>query len=113
MRWQGRRESGNVIDRRGFGGKKVGGGALILGAIVYYFMGGNPLDYLAQNMSTSVQAPVDQGQDNQKKSFAAVVLADTEDVWTSEFQKQSLSYQAPKMVLFRDLVDSSCGRASA
>jgi predicted metalloprotease len=114
MLWRGQRESGNVSDQRGFGGKTMGGGALILGAIVYYLMGGNPLTYLAQNIgAVSQQAPVSQAQDNDRKTFASVVLADTEDVWSSLFQKESQTYLPPTMVLFRNSVDSACGSASS
>ena len=114
MRWQGRRESGNVIDQRRSGAGKMGAGGLIIGAIVYYLMGGNPLVYLAQNADSVQQsAPMAEGQDADNKSFAAVVLADTEDVWTNEFQQASQSYKAPEMVLFRGSVRSACGNASA
>lgn len=50
MLWKGRRESGNVIDQRSFGAGKMGAGALIFGAFIYYLMGGNPLTYVAQNV---------------------------------------------------------------
>jgi predicted metalloprotease len=115
MLWKGRRESGNVIDQRSFGGGagKLGGGALIVGAIITYLMGGNPLTYITQNMETGSQTTgTTSPQDNDRKSFASVVLADTEDVWNVAFQKASQTYQAPQMVLFRGRVQSACGTAS-
>jgi hypothetical protein len=114
MLWKGRRESGNIVDQRSFGAGKMGAGALIFGAFIYYLMGGNPLTYVAQNVGTlqQSQSPTNTARDNDRKSFASVVLADTEDVWTALFQAQSKEYLAPKMVLFRNQVRSACGTAS-
>lgn len=112
MLWKGRRESSNVIDQRSFGAGKMSAGALILGAIVYFVMGGNPLVFLAQNVgAVGQQAPVS-AEDQDRKSFASVVLADTENVWTSAFQNASANYRVPKLVLFRGAVQSACGRGS-
>ncbi|RYZ65211.1 MAG: metalloprotease, partial [Proteobacteria bacterium] len=114
MLWKGRRESGNVVDQRSFGAGKLGGGALVIGAIIYYFMGGNPLVYLAQNAGSVQQAPVQNtAEDDQRKGFASVVLADTEDVWNAQFQKVGKSYPAPKMILFRGRVETDCGRGTS
>lgn len=110
MIWKDRRQSANVLDRRSLSGAGMGAGGLVLGAIVVYLMGGNPLAFIAQNMDqVSVQAPVNQKVDDDKKEFAAVVLADTEDVWSQTLD----GYAAPKLVLFRGRVDSACGRASS
>jgi predicted metalloprotease len=51
MRWQGRRTSGNVEDRRGMSGGKlaVGGGiGTIVIALIIFLMGGNPGELLDQ-----------------------------------------------------------------
>jgi predicted metalloprotease len=114
MLWQGQRESGNVIDQRAFGGKSLGLGGLAIGAVIYYLMGGNPLVYVAENAgqvrsSTAAVSP----QDESRKKFAAVVLADTEDVWKSVFASVGKTYRDPSMVLFRGAVRSACGRASS
>ncbi|MES3037265.1 MAG: neutral zinc metallopeptidase [Bdellovibrionota bacterium] len=110
MIWRGRAGSGNVIDNRAIGNKGLGIGGLLIGAVVVYFMGGNPLAFLAQNVgSVGGSAPVNQTADNDKKDFAAVVLADTEDVWSKSFN----NYVPAKLVLFRGRVESACGRASS
>lgn len=117
MLWRNRRESGNVVDRRGMGGKAMGAGGLVIGAIIYALMGGNPLDYLAQN-SGQLQRPSagthsgTQANEEQKK-FVGVVLADTEDVWNKVFSESRLQYREPKLVLFTQGVQSACGRASS
>ena len=47
------------------------------------------------------------------EDFVSVVLADTEDVWSAEFNKRGLEYEDPKLVLYRDSVQSACGSASS
>jgi predicted metalloprotease len=46
------------------------------------------------------------------KKFVSVVLADTEDTWTRIFAEKGQRYTPPKLVLFRDGVQSGCGMAS-
>lgn len=113
MLWRGRRESENIVDQRSFGPKSLGLGSLLIGAVVYYFMGGNPLEYLAKNInpSDSVSQTKPDAKSDDRKNFFSVVLADTEDVWTDIFRKHSATYPQPKLVLFRGSVDSTCGRA--
>lgn len=115
MIFKGRRESSNVVDQRRFGGGSMGIGALVVGAIAVWVMGGNPLAYLAQNVDTvsGSSRPVNESVDEDRKSFSSVVLADTEDVWNEEFRRDSLEYVAPKMVLFRGAVKTDCGRGSS
>ncbi len=45
--------------------------------------------------------------------FVSVILADTEDTWTTLFQKKGRTYQEPHLVLFRGSVKSACGMAQA
>jgi predicted metalloprotease len=44
--------------------------------------------------------------------YVKVVLAGTEDVWTTVFRQSNMTYQMPTLVLFRDQVQSACGYAS-
>ncbi len=126
MRWQGREGSGNVEDRRSAGGRRtlIGGGGgigLILIVVIGLFLGVNPqklLQIVQQNQpqggggGAAVQEAADPAEE-ELKQFVAVVLRDTEDVWTRLFQKQGDTYQKPTLVLFRDRVESACGFASA
>ena len=41
MRWQGRRESGNVVDRRGMRVGALGGGGIVV-ALLYFLFTGDP-----------------------------------------------------------------------
>jgi uncharacterized protein len=119
MLWQGRRESGNVEDRRGIGGPvAVGGG--IIGVIVLvlnFLLGGNgdtsQLPVPGAGGQSQQLSPQEQQAEDQRASFARVVLADLEDVWGSLFQKAGSTYQPPTMTLFRGGVQSGCGNASA
>ncbi|NOU80658.1 metalloprotease [Paenibacillus sp. LMG 31459] len=123
MKWQGRRGSSNVEDRRGSrggGGKLIGGGisGIIIVVIVTLLSGGNIGDIMGNltstGSSTSSNAPYEQtAQEKELSEFVSVVLADTEDVWSEVFQEQGKTYQDPTLVLYNGSVDSACGTASS
>lgn len=127
MRWQGRRESGNVEDRRGRAagpGMLIGGGAgSIILVIIVVLLGGDPRMLLTSGGGlgggleqmgggAGAGATSDPAED-QLARFVAVVLADTEDVWHDQFRRMGRSYQEPQLVLFRGQAQSACGFASA
>jgi predicted metalloprotease len=120
MRWEGRRQSENVEDRRGVpaGRAIAGGGAgIALLALLVFLLGGDPGTVL-ENVPGS-GPPAAQGEyrasaeEEKLKEFVSVVLADTEDVWREEFRRQGRSYREPTLVLFTGRVESACGFASA
>lgn len=121
MRWQGRRESGNVEDRRGSskGGLIAGGGiGTIVIALLVYFLGGDPSQVVnMQQQQSTTQTPLSPEQEAAEKeaaSFVKVVLADTEDVWNKLFtEKMNRQYQEPVLVMFTGVVESACGNASS
>lgn len=122
MQWLGRRQSDNVEDRRGFSGGKLAAGGGIIGVIIVVinmFLGGNgdsgiqlPIQPGGSQSQTQLSAE-EEAADNERAAFVKVVLADTEDVWQKLFAKQGESYSKPVLVLFRDMVESACGNASA
>jgi predicted metalloprotease len=116
MRMEGERSSENVEDRRGSGGRVVGGGigVLVMGLLVW-FVTGDPSALIGglSGGGPAATAPVDSAEDNRLAEFSGKVLASTEDVWTDLFRKQGKSYAKPKLVLFRGGVDSACGQASS
>lgn len=119
MQWKGRRESGNVEDRRGLGGKGVaiGGVGTIVVVIIALIMGKNPAD-LMQAVNQGQPAPAEQAAprsaaEEEAAAFVKVVLADNEDVWNKIFQENGATYVEPKLVLFTGSVESGCGGASA
>ncbi|MCC7435266.1 MAG: zinc metallopeptidase [Methanoregulaceae archaeon] len=116
MEWKGRRQSGNVEDRRGAtGGKVVGGGiGVIVIALLVMVLGGDPMAVLSgAGQGSSVAAPAGPGIDDEGREFVSVVLADTEDVWKDLFKKMGRTYQEPILVLFGGEVESACGYANA
>lgn len=116
MKWQGRRSSANVEDRRGATSKTLVGGGIgtIILAIVVLLMGGNPLEYLG-NQSGQVETPyVETAEEQELAEFASVVLAETEDVWNELFSDElGKQYQYPSLVLYSGAVQSACGAADS
>jgi uncharacterized protein len=55
-----------------------------------------------------IQRPQSASEDD-LKSFVAVVLAETEDVWRNLFERYGEAYNDPKLVLFSGGVRSACG----
>jgi hypothetical protein len=121
MKWQGRRESDNIEDRRGVSGKQVavgGGGLAIVMLIIGLLLGGDPQQLIsdfAQSRSSN-QTQAARGQESQEEknlmSFASVTLADNEQIWTDIFTKNGLQYRKPKMVIFNGETQSPCGAAN-
>ncbi|HPM37644.1 MAG TPA: neutral zinc metallopeptidase [candidate division Zixibacteria bacterium] len=121
MRWQGRRTSDNVEDRRGIGGRglAVGGGlGGILAVVLFLVLGGNPDEVMQSLQQTGVEVPAGStaelsDEERQEGQFVGVILAETEDVWNRLFQQAGQSYREPKLVLFSDQISSACGYAGA
>ena len=115
MRWQGRRSSSNVEDRRGMGGKGiVGGGLGIIILIIYTLLGGNPGDVINNNRLSGQQVPYEQtAEEEELAEFVSVVLADTEDVWNNIFSDMNREYTEPVLVLYTQSVQSACGNAGS
>lgn len=121
MKWQGRRGSRNIEDRRGGGGggKKaggIGGIGLIAVLAIGYFMGVDPatlLNIAGGGQSTGGgQTEITQA-DQEAGQFVSVTLADTETIWTEVFQQQlGRQYTPATLVLFKGATASPCGAAS-
>lgn len=99
MKWEGRRQSSNVEDRRSgggapmFGGRNIGIGTIVIALIGGWVLGVNPLTLLG--LLSGGGAPVVQQQspaqappaNDTMARFVSTVLADTEDVWGKLFQQ--------------------------
>jgi len=117
MRTEGRRTSGNIEDRRGMstGKMAVGGGiGAIAIAVIILLLGGDPSTVLETVQSPAVESGsvTSSPEEEAMADFVSVVLAGTEDVWTRVFRESNLTYRQPKLVLFRNQVQSACGYAS-
>lgn len=122
MKWMGRRQSDNVEDRRGFSGGKIAAGGGIIGIIVLivnFLGGGGDSGALINEIQNQVQGGGQQKEiplteaDKEMGAFVRTVLADTEDVWKKVFAENGLTYEEPKLVLFRDGVQTECGGATS
>jgi predicted metalloprotease len=115
MRWQGRRASDNVDDRRGggMGGKvALGGVGTLIIIVLTLVMGGNPSDVINAISSQQTEQPVDTAAQSESAQFVKVVLGDTEDVWNKLFEEQlNRKYEEPTLVLFSGRDQSGCGTA--
>jgi len=137
MRWQGRRKSSNIDDRRGKSSSSMGRGNIPVGMsrgiikllfsktgliiiaaffIITWITGNNPFKLLSQLIggngleTTSVTTEYVAAPEEEKLAdFVAVVLADTEDVWHQLLD----GYREPTLVLFSGGVRSACGQASS
>lgn len=131
MKWQGRRKSTNVDDRRGRSGGGGGispmlliplirllfskAGIFIVGGIILFLWltGTSPIALLEQFTGGGPSAQHTEYKatpaEQELADFTAVVLADTEDVWNELIQ----NYREPTLVLFSGRVSSACGSASS
>lgn len=133
MDWKGGRRSDNIEDRRGYSAAGAGAGLgillrflpyllqtkvgrmlLLVGVLGYFGLRSLGVDLL--NLSGPTQSAATQNlsaEDQELVDFVSVVLGNTEDTWTSLFQKMGRQYQKPRLVLFRDAVSSACGYAQS
>lgn len=133
MRWTPGGRSRNLEDARGgggggggFGRPMLGRGGLGIGGILILlvlsfvfkqdllspFLGGGGVG-VDTSSGTSVNAPLNDPAEENQVQFVSFVLDDTESVWTKILAGEGGGYQPPKLVLFRDAVQSACGFAEA
>ena len=125
MKWEGRRQSSNVDDRRGISGKGgllAGGGIVGIIVVLLQLFGGETGQQVASVVNQVAGGNQTQQTERveltaeQKKigEFTATVLADTEDVWEKIFAENRLgAYEKPTLVLFTASVNTGCGQASS
>jgi len=121
MKWQGRRQSGNLEDRRGSstGGKvAVGGGIIGLIFLAIQLFSGGDISETLQQLETQTQTSSGESRELTAEEvelgeFVNAVLVDTEDIWNEVFAKNNMNYQEPGMVLFTDGVQTACGGTSS
>lgn len=135
MKWRGRRGSSNIDDRRGGGGfgrgrigvprgrgTRIGGLGLVAVVVIGMIFGVDPAMLLGMidgggGGGQVAQQPRGQSLnkiDDPTEEFVAVVLADTEEIWSAIFTEQlGKSYAPPTLVLFSGRTNSGCGGATA
>ena len=121
MRLDDERESQNVEDRRGEGGRRgfgvgrgAGIGTIVLALAASYFFGIDPTVILG--LFSGAESPVVQSvpahkppANDEMARFVSKVLADTEDTWRTIFRQAGREYQDPKLVLFTGATPTACG----
>ena len=99
---------------------RVGGlslGGILIAGLLYLLFGIDPSVVLEQTGSLQT-TQVETGytptaQEDSLAVFAQQILAGTEDVWTSIFTANGLTYEPPRLVLYKDYVQTASGVASA
>ena len=123
MRLEDENESSNVEDRRGGGGRRVGGlgiGAVAVALVVSYFTGIDPRTLLGvaenfQGGGVEQSSPIDPATDTEAgmKAEMAKILHKTETSWGEIFQQMCAQYEQPVLVLFRGRTPTACGTGQA
>jgi predicted metalloprotease len=142
MKWQGRKRSSNIEDRRGSsggmfrrsggmggsgfriptGGRSGGGmgiGVIVIVLIIGVALGINPMSLLDGSLGTgtsgsgSVSRPLPDAGEDDLADFVAVVVQDTEDLWAEVFTENGMTYEPATVVLFTGTDRSACGLADA
>lgn len=113
MRWQNRRRSRNVEDRRRLStGKKVGIGGLVIAAVMAFILKDPEVFFSSlgnQTQSVSTRQSSFSAQEEQAADFASVILGNLEDTWGQLFSNAGIPYRHPKLVLYSKQVKSACG----
>jgi predicted metalloprotease len=122
MRWRQSKESQNVEDYRGRStgvgrGGKIGivGIVAVIGA---YFLGIDPRLVMGllgdSGAPAQAEAPVESGAPTDERgSFAAHILGDTDETWTKIFSQSGMQYRNPHLALFDNAINTGCGTASS
>ena len=135
MKLDGRRMSDNISDRRGERMNMAGGGMgllrllailpggiktklvglAVVAAVVLATQGTSGLSGLLGVQSPQTEQTQYQGTPEEQElyKFSAQILAGTEDVWTELFKRMGKRYIPPKMVIYKDAVQSGCGNATS
>lgn len=127
MKWEGRRKSDNLEDRRGASSKgKIalgGGAATVIIILLLQLFGGETGKQIVPIIEQFTQNQTGQQVEGNRElsekdiaigNFVATVLADTEDVWHQIFNENNLgTYKEPRMTLFTDAVATACGTGEA
>ena len=121
MKWQGRRGSRNIEDRRRMSVGKTAGvggiGALVI-VLIGAFMGVDVSSLLNNPAMSGGQIQAGAGgeltqADKQAGQFVSVTLADTEEIWDAIFREQvGKPYKPVTLVLFKGATQSACGGAN-
>lgn len=134
------RKSKNIEDRRGQassgGGLNMGGAGsglllqllfsrtgwktkIVLLLLLVFLGGGSGLGNIlgggtsSNYQSTQISKEGSADVSDKDGEFISKVLASTEDFWKKEFERNGLTYESPKLILYTDYIETGCGAGSA
>lgn len=126
MRWQGRRESDNVEDRRNQSGSVGGGGirlprgkagiVLLVVVVGAGFFGYDLTPLITGDGSSLTQSTSQQrvsANDDEAAKFSRTIFAMTEDTWQQLFKQMGETWRPPTLVMYRGQTSTSCGRGQS
>jgi predicted metalloprotease len=125
MRWSPGGRSSNIEDRRGGGGRFIGGaGGLGAGTIIIliilslvfkrdmFQLVGDP--GVAAGPETASGPPAETTPAEERLvDFVSFVLDDAQGVWGQVLPQHGMQYRPARLVLFRDAIQSACGLGEA
>lgn len=96
----------------------MGGGlGMLVLVLIVWMLGGDPMALIQQSGGgdgAGATAEVQSTPEEERAvAFVRTVLADTEDIWNAEFERMGKRYEEPKLIIFRNKVQSGCGFAGA
>ncbi len=124
MRWTLGHRSGNVEDRRGGGGRFIGGaGGMGIGTLVvllvlslifkrdfFSLVGAGGVETGSETAAGPVETTP---AEDSLVSLVSFVLDDAQGVWQELVPQMGVAYRPAKLVLFRDAIQSACGFAQS
>ena len=116
MKWQGRRGSSNVEDRRGMSsGKRFAGGGIgsIVIVLIVWLLGGDPLSILDQAGGGTTEEYNPLPKKIRWHSLSPSCWQIQRRYGERFSSNRESTYRQPKLVLFRDQVQCACGYATA
>lgn len=116
MKWQGRRGSANIEDRRTRGRTAgVGGLGAVAVVVVALLLGVDPMTLFNSGLvgTDRIEGENLTEADQRAGEFVSVTLADTEEIWSAIFDADvGQAYRPATLVLYKGITQSSCGNAS-
>ncbi|GAA4360445.1 neutral zinc metallopeptidase [Kangiella marina] len=101
-------------------GAKLSIGGIVMALIAIFVFNQDPMQVVTnliggQNSNTTTQQTNYQpsAQEQDVYDFVSVVLADTEDTWTSIFRQSNEKYPQPTLVIYNDRTPTACGTGQA
>lgn len=127
MRWTRRGRSRNIEDRRSSPGRGIRRGApmgiggililLVLSVVFkqdFFALLGTDVAMAPNQSSSAPSGPFRTTPEEERLvDFVSFVLDDAQEVWSRTLPAHGVDYRDAKLVLFRDVVSSACGRAGS